>query len=233
MKQISLKLLVKTFRSWLFLALFTIFFVSMVTLLLPIFLGVWIGFSYDISHIWAWVVAYILGFSFASALRVYVFSRFALQVSGFLQGYVKKLLFNRYNKEGNSYSSFLSDIKLIESALDQSASQFIRNGILIIGGLAMMFYTSYHLTFLIFLVLPLCVVPILVCLKGYRKANHEFNEIENHAHDKTYSFMHYALPIWYYNQSSWALPKLDDLKKELFRPGKKKRWNTALVTFLS
>ena len=162
METLSIKSISRQFTYLIVLATFTVVAVSGITLLLPVLLGAWVGYSQSIQSIWIWIASYILVFAMASSLRVYVFSHLAQRVKDYLQNHLRRSLFSHFQADGVAvYQSRVSDLNLIENTIEQGASQFLRNCLLIIGGLILMVYTSINLTLMIFVILPVCHPVIL------------------------------------------------------------------------
>ncbi|GEM_PF-2230037 len=233
METLSIKSISRQFTYLIVLATFTVVAVSGITLLLPVLLGAWVGYSQSIQSIWIWIASYILVFAMASSLRVYVFSHLAQRVKDYLQNHLRRSLFSHFQAEGVAvYQSRVSDLNLIENTIEQGASQFLRNCLLIIGGLILMVYTSINLTLMIFFILPVCIFPLLYCLRGYRNASNLLNDLEDKDQQLALSFMNYLLPIWYYNRSNWALDKLSHYHEDLVLARSKKLMYRVGITFL-
>ncbi|GAB4186508.1 MAG: hydrophobic compound transporter HcuC [Thalassobaculales bacterium] len=79
-------------------------------------------------------------------------------------------------RTGDLMSRLVADTTLIQSVIGSSASMFLRNCLLLVGGLAMLVVTSPRLTFLVVLVVPLVVVPILVFGRRVRALSRESQE---------------------------------------------------------
>ncbi len=64
-------------------------------------------------------------------------------------------------RTGDILSRLTTDTTLLQTVIGSSLSQALRNAMMLVGGLAMLFLTSAKLTSLVLLVVPLVVVPIL------------------------------------------------------------------------
>jgi len=69
--------------------------------------------------------------------------------------------FFEVTKTGEILSRLTTDTTLLQSVIGSSVSMALRNTLMMIGGLAMMFVTNAKLTLLVLLVVPVVVVPIL------------------------------------------------------------------------
>ena len=72
-------------------------------------------------------------------------------------------------KTGEVLSRLTTDTTVLQVIVGSSVSVALRNLLLFIGGSVMLFYTSAKLTGLVFLVVPLVVVPIIVLGRRVRK----------------------------------------------------------------
>lgn len=69
--------------------------------------------------------------------------------------------FFEVTKTGEILSRLTTDTTLLQSVIGSSVSMALRNILMMIGGIAMMFITNAKLTLLVLLVVPVVVVPIL------------------------------------------------------------------------
>ena len=70
--------------------------------------------------------------------------------------------FFEVTRTGEVLSRLTADTSVVQSVISSSLSQALRNVLLLIGGLALLFVTNLKLTLLILVVVPLVVVPIVV-----------------------------------------------------------------------
>jgi len=73
------------------------------------------------------------------------------------------------NRAGEIMSRLTTDTTLIETVIGSSASMALRNALMFLGGAVMLAITSPKLTGLVFLVVPLVIVPIIVIGRRVRK----------------------------------------------------------------
>ncbi|ARO15010.1 ABC transporter ATP-binding protein/permease [Ketogulonicigenium robustum] len=77
---------------------------------------------------------------------------------------------------GEVLSRITTDTTLIQSVIGGSVSSALRNAIMLVGGLALLFVSAAKLTLLVMLVVPLVVVPIVLLgrrLRGLARENQE------------------------------------------------------------
>ena len=70
--------------------------------------------------------------------------------------------FFELTRTGEVLSRLTADTSVVQSVISSSLSQALRNVLLLIGGLVLLFVTNLKLTLLILVVVPLVVVPIVV-----------------------------------------------------------------------
>ena len=73
------------------------------------------------------------------------------------------------NKTGELLSRLTTDTTLLQTVIGSQASSALRNLILLMGGIVMLFITSPRLTGLVFLLVPVVVVPIIILGKRVRQ----------------------------------------------------------------
>lgn len=73
------------------------------------------------------------------------------------------------NKTGELLSRLTTDTTLLQTVIGSQASSALRNLILLTGGIVMLFITSPRLTGLVFLLVPVVVVPIIILGKRVRQ----------------------------------------------------------------
>ena len=70
--------------------------------------------------------------------------------------------FFEVTRTGEVLSRLTADTSVVQSVISSSLSQALRNVLLLIGGLVLLFVTNLKLTLLILVVVPLTIVPIVV-----------------------------------------------------------------------
>lgn len=81
--------------------------------------------------------------------------------------------FYETNRIGELLSRLTTDTTLIQSVVGSSVSIALRNAVLLIGGMSMLFITSFELTQYVLLIVPLVVAPIIFLGKRVRKLSRE------------------------------------------------------------
>ena len=126
---------------------------------------------------WALVVATTL--AVGTALRYYLVTRLGERVVAD----IRKAVFDRmigmspafYEKimTGEVLSRITTDTTLILSVIGSSVSVALRNSLILVGGLGMLFWTSPKLTGLVLLVVPAVIIPIVILGRRLRRLSRE------------------------------------------------------------
>ncbi|MEK1844222.1 MAG: ABC transporter transmembrane domain-containing protein, partial [Pseudomonas sp.] len=66
------------------------------------------------------------------------------------------------NRSSEIQSRLTADTTLLQSVIGSSLSLFLRNGLMVIGGIVLLFITNPKLTSIVVVALPLVVAPILI-----------------------------------------------------------------------
>ena len=77
--------------------------------------------------------------------------------------------FFEINKTGELLSRITTDTTLLQTVIGSQASSALRNFLLLTGGIVMLFITSPRLTGLVFILVPVVVVPIIVLGRRVRQ----------------------------------------------------------------
>ncbi|MBT0956035.1 ATP-binding cassette domain-containing protein [Alphaproteobacteria bacterium KMM 3653] len=104
-----------------------------------------------------------LGERVVADIRMAVFDR----MIGMSPAYFERLM------TGEVLSRITTDTTLILSVVGSSVSWFLRNTLLFVGGLILMFFTSAKLTGLVLLIVPLVLLPILMLGRRLRALSRE------------------------------------------------------------
>ncbi len=118
-------------------------------------------------------------FAVGSALRFYIVTRLGERIVAD----IRRAVFDRmlgmspafYEKimTGEVLSRITTDTTLILSVIGSSASWFLRNMLMFLGGLVLMLFTSAKLTGLVLLIVPAVIVPILLLGRRLRMLSKE------------------------------------------------------------
>jgi len=124
----------------------------------------------EINRIALILIAVLLGQSVFSYFRIFLFVRVAektladLRQSTFNHLIRLPMKFFQFRRVGELNSRISSDITLLQDALTSTLAEFLRQIIIIIGGVTLMMITSLKLTLFMLMILP--VIMILVVLFG-------------------------------------------------------------------
>ncbi|MFJ3487642.1 ABC transporter transmembrane domain-containing protein [Pseudomonas sp. NPDC090202] len=81
--------------------------------------------------------------------------------------------FYENNRSSEIQSRLTADTTLLQSVIGSSLSMFLRNALMVIGGVILLFFTNPKLTGIVVLALPLVVAPILVFGRRVRSLSRE------------------------------------------------------------
>ncbi|MGV6840035.1 MAG: ABC transporter transmembrane domain-containing protein [Planktomarina sp.] len=179
----SLVPFLKPYRFWVIAAVLALFVTAGVSLVLPIAVRRVIdGFGAEVTLVNEYfmaAIAFAVIFALGSASRFYLVTRLGERVVadirravfdrmiGMSPAYFEKLL------TGEILSRITTDTTLILSVLGSSLSWFMRNILLLLGGLVMMLFTSLKLTGLVLLIVPMILLPILALGRKLRRLSKE------------------------------------------------------------
>ncbi|CAM3800241.1 ABC transporter transmembrane domain-containing protein [Polynucleobacter antarcticus] len=126
----------------------------------------------NVTFINLFVVALVL--AFASALRFYMVSLLGERVTCDIRKAVYSHIivqspeFFETQQSGELLSRINNDASLVQILVGTSVSMAVRNALLLVGGMTMMFITSIQLTLLIMATLLLTVIPVVFMSKKVR-----------------------------------------------------------------
>jgi ATP-binding cassette subfamily B protein len=172
------------YKAVLVLALVALTLTAMLSLVLPLAarrvvdgFGIADGLLLDRYFLAALVIAAML--AAGTALRYYLVTRLGERVVAD----IRKAVFDRmigmspafYEKimTGEVLSRITTDTTLILSVIGSSVSVALRNILMLVGGLVLLFYTSPKLSGLVLLVVPAVIVPIVVLGRRLRTLSRE------------------------------------------------------------
>ena len=155
------------------------------TLLMPIALRRVIDLGFDpenaafIDQYFAALVGVAAALAIATALRFYFVSRLGERVVTDLRRSVydhaigMSPRFFETIRTGETLSRITTDTTLIQSLVSSSVSIALRNALLLLGGLVMLFVSSAKLAALVLLLVPMIIVPIVVVGRKVRVYSRE------------------------------------------------------------
>lgn len=173
----------RPYRSMLFLAISALVLTASVSLILPMAVRrVVDNFNAEqeiLDQYFAAAIVIAGLFAIGSGLRYYLVTRLGERVVAD----IRKALFDRvmglspafFEKimTGEVLSRITTDTTLILSLIGSSISIALRNSLMLLGGLVLMFLTSAKLTGMVLLIVPAVVVPIIVLGRRLRQLSRE------------------------------------------------------------
>jgi len=180
----SLKVLlpfVSPYKKQLFIAILSLVLAASATLAVPFCFREIINLGFNSSSsaqinstfIQLFLIASVVAFS--TALRFYMVSWLGERITSDIKKAVYDHVlyqspeFFEVTKSGEILSRLNTDTTLIQTLVGTSVSMAIRNTLLLLGGLIMMFITSVKLSILIFTLLLLTVIPTVILGRRVRK----------------------------------------------------------------
>ena len=180
----SLKVLlpfIKPYKKQLLIAIFSLVLAASATLAAPfcfreiINLGFSSSSSSQINSTFINLFLIACAVAFSTSLRFYMVSWLGERVTSDIKKAVYDHVlyqspeFFEVTKSGEILSRLNSDTTLIQTLVGTSVSMAIRNTLLLLGGLVMMFITSIKLSVLIFTLLLLTVIPTVILGRRVRR----------------------------------------------------------------
>jgi ATP-binding cassette subfamily B protein len=121
------------------------------------------------------VIAIALLLGLFSAVRYYFFSRFGERLAADLRGDVYARLMSLSPayfaklRTGEAVSRLTADITLIETFFGSTFSMAVRSTVTSLGALVLMFFASWKLTLVLFVLAPILILPIMAMGRRVRK----------------------------------------------------------------
>ena len=182
-----LKLLpyLRPYRSRVYLALFALLLASSATLIIPIAARRVVdnGFSAQnaalVNQYFAFMFLVVALLAVGSSVRFYYVMWLGERVVADVRDALFKHLmvltpsFYETQKTGDVVSRLTADTTLIKAAFSSTASIALRNGVMLLGAVALMVYTSPHMTGLAALAIPLVVLPLVFYGRRVRKLSRD------------------------------------------------------------
>lgn len=121
----------------------------------------------------------VLGLAVGTFVRFYLVSWIGERVVADLRKRVFDHLINLHpgfyenNRSSEIQSRLTADTTLLQSVIGSSLSMFLRNALMVIGGIVLLFITNPKLTSIVVVALPLVVAPILIFGRRVRSLSRE------------------------------------------------------------
>ena len=168
---------------------------------------------------------------FFSSFRVFSFGTLAEKIGEILRQYSIRQLFEN-NAKPHQLDSVLADIKEIEWVIETTISQFLRNLMVMLGGLIFMCYFSIVLTLYLLVMGPIFLLPIYWMMRKYRQMNDRLSRAVDVHLRQVKNMMAHVVPIWFYDRSQWAMQKIERGQKQLSLLRNKRLFLRACLTFV-
>lgn len=175
----SLRIFLAPHRLTSIWALVALLVASAFYLAMPIVLRTFFDYGLGMVPASPWMLVFvfllIFGFAVTSAWRFYLVSWLGERVVADLRVAVfsQVLFYDLYQLEvlqvGDILSRLTADTVLVEQIVGTSLSMALRNSISLIGGVVMIFITSWRLALLVMLLTPCVVLPIFFALRWQRR----------------------------------------------------------------
>ena len=171
----------KPYRSLLAAALLFLGLATAFTMIMPMALRRVIDLGFDpekakfIDRYFLAFLAVAGGLALATAARFYFVSRLGERVVADIRRAVYDHViglgpaFFEQMRTGETLSRLTTDTTVIQAVVGTGASVALRNLLMLIAGLALLFYTSPHLTGMVLLIVPLVVAPIVFLGRRLRR----------------------------------------------------------------
>ena len=172
---IGLKPYILRYKHIALLAVLSLFTAALVTLMVPLGLKhiIDLGFSSKTTTVINdyYIVMILLAgvLALASAARYYFVNWLGEKIIADLRSDIFSKMttlsaeFFSQNHSGEVMSRLTADTTQIKTAISLAASQTLRNIIMIFGSVIMMFLTSFYLSCLVIIAIPLIIIPLITC----------------------------------------------------------------------
>lgn len=133
---------------------------------------------------------------------------------------------------GEIISRITTDTTLILSVIGSSVSVALRNLLILVGGMVMLLFTSAKLTALVFLIVPLVVVPIVVMgrrLRGLSRENQDWIAASSGAASEA---LLSAQTVQAFTHEALTRRKFDDVTEKSFESAQQRITTRAIMTMI-
>ncbi len=179
-----------------------------------------------------------LVFALGTGLRYFLVTRLGERVVAD----IRKAVFDRmigmspaYYEEvrtGEVLSRITTDTTLILAVVGSSISWFLRNILLLIGGLALMIWTSPSLTAMVLLIVPLILLPILSLGRRLRRLSRENQDWIGAASAEASETLQAVQTVQAFTQETGARASFSTTTEHSFDSAKARIWVRALITVI-
>ncbi|MFD0982130.1 ABC transporter transmembrane domain-containing protein [Tropicimonas aquimaris] len=231
------------YRGYVILAGFALTLTATVSLLLPIAARrVVDGFGDGAVHLLDRYFLAAIGiaavFALGTGLRYYVVTRLGERVVadireavfsrmiGMSPAYFENLM------TGEVISRITTDTTLILSVIGSSVSWFLRNTLMFLGGLAMMFFTSVKLTVMVLAIVPIVIVPILALGRRLRALSRQNQDWIAKSSGNASEALQAAQTVQAYSHEAASRSQFAEMTEASYRSAKTRITVRALLTII-
>ncbi len=133
---------------------------------------------------------------------------------------------------GEILSRITTDTTVIQSVIGSSVSVALRNILLFVGGMVLMLFTSAKLTGLVFLVVPVVIVPIIVLGRRLRKLSRENQDWIAASSGSASEALTSVQTVQAFTQEVAITDAFDDVTEKAFTAARKRIGTRALMTVI-
>ena len=133
---------------------------------------------------------------------------------------------------GEVISRITTDTTLILQVIGSSVSWFLRNVLLFVGGLAMMFFTSVKLTLMVLAIIPVVIVPILALGRRLRKLSRENQDWIAQSSGNASEALQAAQTVQAYSHEAASRDRFGEVTEASYRSAKIRIGVRAMLTMI-
>ncbi|MBJ3764154.1 ATP-binding cassette domain-containing protein [Maribius pontilimi] len=133
---------------------------------------------------------------------------------------------------GEVLSRITTDTTLILSVIGSSVSIALRNLLILIGGLALLFYTSVKLSLMVMLLVPLVIVPIITLGRRLRKLSRENQDWIAQSSGNASEALSSVQTVQAFTHETASRARFADVTEESFRSAKTRIGVRAAMTVI-
>ncbi len=185
-------------------------------------IAIGIGILFALSTGLRYYVVTRLGERVVADIRKAVFDR----VIGMSPAYFERIM------TGEVLSRITTDTTLLLAVVGSSASWFLRNILLLSGGLVMMLWTSPQMTGMVLLIVPVILLPILALGRRLRRLSRENQDWIAAASGQASENLLAVQTVQAFTQETTSRARFSDVTEHAFSSAKERIFVRALITIL-
>jgi ATP-binding cassette subfamily B protein len=163
-----------------------------------------------------------LGERVIADIRTAVFARMIRMSPNFYDGIMT----------GEVLSRITTDTTLLLSVIGSSVSVALRNVLILTGGMALMVWTSFKLSGLVLMLVPLTILPIVLLGRRLRKLSRENQDWIAQSSGKASEWLLSAQTVQAYTYEGEAAGRFEDVTEESFRSARTRIRVRAVMTVI-